>query len=113
MRLYLINHAQAVPREEAQDMSKRPLCDKGRRDARNLAKFLKDNGEKIDRVLHVDTSWTRENAELLGRELGGVKVENKSDKRPFLQFQRVSPDDQTVGNLHFDAVLAGNPDLSR
>ncbi|MFT5449471.1 MAG: phosphohistidine phosphatase SixA [Gammaproteobacteria bacterium] len=75
MRLYLICHAHAAPREETADMSKRPLSDKGRRDARNLAKFLKDNNEKVDRIVHVDTSWTRENAELLGQELGGVKVE--------------------------------------
>ena len=74
MRLYLINHAHAVPREEVEDMSKRSLSDKGRTDTKNLAKFLKTNGEKVDRVLHVDTSWTQENAELLGQELGGVKV---------------------------------------
>ena len=74
MRLYLINHAHAVPREEVEDMSKRPLSDKGRTDTKNLAKFLKTNGEKVDRVLHVDTSWTQENAELLGQELCGVKV---------------------------------------
>ena len=75
MRLYLICHAHAVPREETEDLNKRPLSDRGRRDARNLAKFLKDNNESIDRILHVDTSWTRENAELMGQELGGVKVE--------------------------------------
>jgi phosphohistidine phosphatase SixA len=75
MRLYLINHAQAVSRDEAQDLSKRPLSDKGRRDTRSLAKFLKENGEKVDRILHVDTSWTLENAQLLGQQLGGVKVE--------------------------------------
>jgi len=39
--------------------------------------------------------------------------ENKSDKRPFLQIQRVSPDDQTFGDLRFDAVLAGSARLSR
>lgn len=75
MRLYLINHHHAVPRDEAPDMSKRPLSDKGRQDTKNLATFLKANGENIDRVLHVETSWTRENAELLAQELGGVKVE--------------------------------------
>ena len=74
MRLYMINHAHAIPREEVEDMSKRPLSDKGRADTKKLAKFLKANGERVDRVLHVDTSWTRENAELLGKELGGVKV---------------------------------------
>ncbi|MGA0393769.1 MAG: SixA phosphatase family protein [Rhodospirillales bacterium] len=75
MRLYLITHHQAVPREDVEDMSKRPLSDKGRQDAKNLAKFLKANGENVDRVLHVETSWTRENAELLASELGGVKAE--------------------------------------
>ncbi|MGY8991431.1 MAG: hypothetical protein ACKVHL_07565 [Rhodospirillales bacterium] len=73
MRLYLINHAHAVPREEAENMSKRPLSDKGRTDTVNLAKFLKANNETVDRVLHVDTSWTLENAELLSKELGGIK----------------------------------------
>jgi phosphohistidine phosphatase len=75
MRLYLINHAHAVPREEAENMSKRPLSDKGRTDTVNLAKFLKANNETVDRVLHVDTSWTLENAELLSKELGGIKCE--------------------------------------
>jgi len=74
MRLYLITHAHALPREEVEDMSKRPLSDKGRADTKNLAKFLKANNETVDRILHVDTSWTLENAELLGKELGGVNV---------------------------------------
>jgi phosphohistidine phosphatase len=92
MRLYLINHAHAVPREEVTDMNNRPLSDKGRTDTVNLAKFMKANGEKVDRILHVDTSWTLENAELLAKELGGVKVEATSyalqsddDIKPFIE----------------------------
>jgi len=105
MRLYLVNHAHAVPRKEAEDESKRPLSDKGRHDTKNLAKFLKDNGEKIDRVLHVDTSWTRENAELLGQELGGVKVE--ATAYPLQADDDIAPFIDEVSGCSDNVVLAG------
>lgn len=105
MRLYLINHAHAVPREAAQDLSQRPLSDKGRHDTRTLAKFLTDKGEKIDRVLHVDTSWTRENAQLLGRELGGVKVE--ATAYPLQADDDIAPFIKEVSGCADNVALAG------
>ncbi len=105
MRLYLINHHHAVPRDEVEDMSKRPLSDRGRTDAKNLAAFLKKNGEKIDRVLHVDTSWTQENAELLGEQLGGVKVEATS--YPLQADDAVAPFIDEMNGCQENTALAG------
>ena len=56
MRFYAVKHAHAVPREEVESMDKRPLTDKGRQDTKNLVAFMKKNGEKVERILHVDTS---------------------------------------------------------
>ena len=105
MRLYLLNHAHAVPREEVQDMSKRPLSDRGRRDTRSLARFLQANNEEVDRVLHVDTSWTRENAHLLGQELGGVKVE--ATAYPLQADDDIAPFIDELSDCSDNLVLAG------
>ena len=105
MRLYLLNHAHAVPREEVRDLSNRPLSDKGRYDPRTLAKFLSDNNEKVDRILHVDTSWTRENAQLLGQQLGGTKVE--ATAYPLQADDEITPFIEEVCSSTDNLLLAG------
>ncbi len=105
MRLYLINHAHAVPRDRVTDTSKRPLSDKGRKDTVNFANFLKKTGETVDRILHVDTSWTLENAELLSKELGGVKVE--ATAYPLKADDDATPFIDEMNNCSENVALAG------
>jgi len=63
MRVYIIQHAEAMPK--ADNPPVRLLTDKGVDDTRRLAGILKAEGVAIDRVLHVGTDWTRDNAEKL------------------------------------------------
>lgn len=63
MRAYLTRHAEAVPRESNE--SPRLLTDKGRKDARRLGLFLKNNGIGKARVIHNGRSWVQDNAEIL------------------------------------------------
>lgn len=109
MRFYVINHAHAVPREEVEDLSKRPLSDKGRRDNKNLVAFMKKNGEAVDRILHVDTSWTRENAELFAKEWGGGTV--GATPYPLQAGADIAPCVADVNASDRNTVLAGPSDV--
>ena len=111
MRFYVINHAHAVPREEVESLDKRPLSDKGRQDTKNLVAFMKKNGEKVDRVLHVDTSWTRENAELFARELGGGSV--SATAYPLQGDSDIAPCVEDVNASQENTALAGGGDACR
>ncbi|MEQ8195066.1 MAG: hypothetical protein RIB59_11315 [Rhodospirillales bacterium] len=109
MRFYIVNHAHAVPRDQVESMDKRPLSDKGRKDNANLVAFMKKNGEKVDLVYHVDTSWTKENAELFAKEWGGgAKV--SATPYPLKSGSDVAPCLEDVNKNEQNIVLAGPSD---
>ena len=111
MRFYVVNHAHAVPREEVESLDKRPLSDKGRQDTKNLAAFMKKNGEKVERILHVDTSWTLENAELFGKEWGGGTV--SATGYPLQAGSDIAPCVADINESQENTLLAGPSDVCR
>lgn len=67
MRLYLVHHAEALPKEANQA---RPLSDKGRRDAERMASFLARGGVKVGRTIESGVRRATETALILGKVIG-------------------------------------------
>ncbi len=67
MRLYLVQHGDAVAKEANPD---RPLSEKGTRDVQRLAVFLARSGVNVARVLHSGKLRAAETAGLLAKVLG-------------------------------------------
>ena len=78
MRLYLVQHGEALPKERDPD---RPLSGPGRADVERLADFLAKRGVRAQRVLHSGKTRARQTAELLARALGGA-CEGRSGLAP-------------------------------
>ncbi len=66
MRVYLVQHADAVPAEDNPD---RPLSDKGRTDVQRVASFLA-RSVRVGRVVHSPKTRARDTAVLLAQVLG-------------------------------------------
>ncbi len=62
MRLYVVQHGEAVPKELDPD---RPLSEKGRLDVERLAAFLARLGVRVERLYHSGKTRARQTAELL------------------------------------------------
>ncbi len=86
MRVYLVQHAEAVPAEENPD---RPLSEKGRNDVQRVASFLA-RSVHVGRIVHSPKARARDTAVLLAQVLGpgGVVEEAVSG---------LAPDDATDG----------------
>lgn len=80
MRLYLVQHGEALPKEVDPE---RPLSETGRDDARRLGAFLGGCGIRVSRVLHSGKTRARETAELLAATvLPGKDVEASAGLDP-------------------------------
>ena len=66
MRVYLVQHAEAVPAEDNPD---RPLSDKGRTDVQRVASFLA-RSVRVGRIIHSPKMRARDTAVLLAQVLG-------------------------------------------
>ena len=66
MRLYLVQHGEAVSKEEHPD---RPLTDKGRSDIATVLGALSRRVLPIDRILHSGKTRARQTAELIAHRL--------------------------------------------
>lgn len=66
MKLYLLQHGDAVPESVSPD---RPLSEKGRLDMRRLAKFVGWSAVKVNRVFHSGKSRARQSAEIVASEV--------------------------------------------
>ncbi len=80
MKLYLVQHAEAVPAEDNPD---RPLSDNGRTDVRRVASFLAGS-VRVGRIIHSPKTRARDTAVLLAQALGpgGVVEEAASGLAP-------------------------------
>jgi len=77
MTLYLVQHAQAKPKEED---SQRPLSDKGRADIRKVATFLGKRGTvQVNRTLHSGKLRARQTAEALAERLKATGSVSETD----------------------------------
>lgn len=79
MRAYIIQHAEALPREDNPPV--RTLSEKGTEDTRRLAEYIKLSGDVVDRFMHVGSEWTIDNAEKFAKFMG---AEGKATKTPYV-----------------------------
>ncbi|MGQ0662176.1 MAG: phosphohistidine phosphatase SixA [Pseudomonadota bacterium] len=80
MKLYLVQHGDALPQDIDPD---RPLSDKGRNDIRRLAEFLAGRPIRAQHVVHSGKTRARQTAELLAAALApGANVEARSGLDP-------------------------------
>ncbi|HKD46874.1 MAG TPA: histidine phosphatase family protein [Rhizomicrobium sp.] len=71
-RLYILRHAKAAQAEPGQDDHARALTVRGIADAEAMARYMRKNGAKPDRVLISTSARTIQTADLVLRELDGV-----------------------------------------
>ncbi len=111
MRVYLVQHAEAVPAEDNPD---RPLSDNGRSDVRRVASFLA-RSVRVGRIVHSPKMRARDTAVLLAQALGpgGVVEEAASGLAPNDPTDALagaiagwSEDTMVVGHLPFMGRLA-------
>ena len=111
MKLYLVQHAEAVPAEDNPD---RPLSDKGRTDVQRVASFLA-RSVRVGRIVHSPKTRARDTAVLLAQVLGpgGVVEEAASGLAPNDSVEIAadfiagwSDDTMVVGHLPFMDRLA-------
>lgn len=77
MRLYLVQHGEAVPETEDPE---RPLTARGREDVQRLAAFLRECGVTVRRVVHSGKLRARATAELLSAAIADGAVVEVLDK---------------------------------
>ena len=113
MKLYLVQHGEACSKE---DNPERPLTEKGQIDIDRLAKFLKQSGVKVKRLIHSGKLRARQTAEHLASEIApGVELEvsgliNPNDNPKAFDWQSDSWDEDmlVVGHLPFMAKLVSH-----
>lgn len=103
MKLYLVQHGEALPKEDHPD---RPLSDKGKQDLRKLAAFLEKAGIRASRILHSGKTRAGESAQLLAAALAPgaqtAQIEGLAPKDP------VEPVADRIADWQDDAVLVGH-----
>ncbi len=100
MRLYLVQHGEAVSREENPE---RPLSDKGRADVERLAVLLARTRPAITRIIHSGKARAFETARIFARTTApGVEVEEAA--------AGLAPNDST--DLFFQAVASWCDDVA-
>ena len=112
MKLLLVQHGDALPKEENPD---RPLSPRGRSQVERLATFLGDSGLRVARILHSGKLRAAQTAELLAASLlPDAKTEATAGLNPndptegiAAQAARWNDDVALVGHLPYMAKLAG------
>lgn len=80
MRLYLVQHGQALAKEVDPD---RPLSDQGWRDIERLSGFLADRDVRVSRIWHSGKTRARQTAELLAAAVApGLTAEARDGLAP-------------------------------
>ena len=110
MKLYLVQHGAAVPKEEDPD---RPLSGTGRADVRNLAACLARAGVRASVILHSGKQRAAQTAELLAASVGAGEppqtVAGIAPLDPTAQFaaraDQWTADTVVVGHLPFMGKL--------
>ncbi len=120
MKLYLVQHGEACPKEVD---PQRPLTAQGREDVERLAAFLSRSGIEIQRVMHSGKLRAAQTADLLAAAVAPyVELETSAHIHPnddprSVDWQKETGgrDTMLVGHLPFMArlvslLLAGNSD---
>jgi phosphohistidine phosphatase len=103
MKLYLLQHGDALPEEVNPD---RPLSEHGLEDVRRLAEFVGKNDIRVQRVHHSGKTRARETAEIVAaRMASGVKIEATTGLNPN---DPVEPWAKQINNWQEDTLLVGH-----
>jgi len=113
MKLYLVQHAEAVTKEVD---PQRPLTEQGKRDVERLAVFLKNAGIQLGRVIHSGKRRAQQTAERLAQvlapelelEMSGLLNPNDNPKAFDWQSESWDTDTLIVGHLPFMAKLVSH-----
>ena len=121
MRLYLVQHGDAVPKDIDPD---RPLSEQGRADIQRLAAWLSRQNVQVAQILHSGKSRAKETAEILrpllessGQIFAGQGLAPNDSPEAFLrQLGERKKDTLIAGHMPFVArtvsqALTGAPDL--
>ncbi|WP_456330721.1 phosphohistidine phosphatase SixA [Archaeoglobus sp.] len=119
MRLYLMQHGKAKPKEVDPERS---LTEEGAKEVEKVAEFLERAGVKVERIYHSGKKRAEQTAEIVGKHLK-VKVEKADGLEPLAdigvwaeKLEKLDEDIMLVGHLpHLSKLtnylLTGNPDL--
>ncbi len=110
MKLYLVQHGEAYKKEENPERS---LTSQGREDVELVARFLKDRGIKVTKILHSTKLRARQTAEILGKYLV-APLEEVEDLEPLAdpkiwaeKMKKWQDDTMIVGHLpHLSKLLS-------
>jgi len=113
MKLYLVQHAQALSKEEDPD---RPLSKAGREDAARMAAFLGKAGIRVVRVIHSGKLRAQQTAGLLAEavapgvepEVSGLLDPNEDPRALDWQSESWDRDTLIVGHLPYMARLVSH-----
>ena len=113
MKLYLVQHGQAMAKEQDQE---RALSEQGRQDINRLGQFLQQAGIRVERVIHSGKLRARQTAEALAEavapglepEVSGLLGPNDNPKAFDWQSESWDRDTLVVGHLPFMAKLVAH-----
>jgi phosphohistidine phosphatase len=103
MKLYLLQHGDALPEEVNPDRS---LSELGRNDVIRLAEFVGKNDIRVQRVHHSGKTRARETAEIIAAQIAtGVIIEATTGLNPN---DPVEPIAKQINNRQEDTLLVGH-----
>jgi len=103
MRLYLVQHGEALAKEADPD---RPLSDQGRRDIERLSGFLASRKFRVSHVWHSGKTRARQTAELLAAAMApGLAAEARAGLAPNDSTEKFAG---TLATWHEDAMVVGH-----
>lgn len=89
MKLYLVQHGQAMAKEENPD---RPLTDKGKIDVEKVARLLQNSGIKADKIIHSGKTRAEQTARIFS-------------EGPIIQREGIAPNDP-IEDMHKELLEA-------
>lgn len=113
MKLYLVQHGQAMSKEENPD---RPLTDNGRSDVEKVADFLKNAGTNVEKIIHSGKTRAEQTAAIIASKLnptsGVIQEEGLTPNDPvgvmIKELQETYKDIIIVGHLPYLGKLASS-----
>lgn len=110
MKLYLVQHAAAVPKEVDEQ---RPLSERGRQDLEKIADFIKPLGVRLGDLWHSPKTRARQTAEILRRALHVDNFVEKEGLKPkdevdmiIDEIEKAAEDIMIVSHMPFVGRLA-------
>lgn len=107
MKLYLVQHGKARPKEEDPERS---LSDEGRVEVENVGKFLSMIGVKVSKIFHSGKLRASQTAEILAKHIG-AETEKAEGLEPLAE---IEPWVERLKNAREDIMVVGHlPHLSK